>query len=69
MQLEVMDADGRHDVPFPPGVTGAVGEDHLVVAFACPQQAQVLGRARNRTVFNSATAFQLIKTTNSQLHH
>lgn len=44
VQLEVMDADGRDDVTFPPGVTGAVGEDHLVVAFARPQQTQVLTR-------------------------
>lgn len=42
VQLEVMDADGRHDVAFPPGVAGAVGEGHLVVAVARPQQTQVL---------------------------
>lgn len=42
MQLEVIDADGRDDVSFPPGVTGAVGERHLVVALARPQQTQVL---------------------------
>lgn len=48
VQLEVVDADGRYDVTFPPGVTGAVGEDHLVVAFARAQQAQVLGKARHK---------------------
>lgn len=42
VQLEVMDADGRDDVAFPPGVTGAVRERHLVVALARPQQTQVL---------------------------
>ena len=42
VQLEVMDADGCDDVSLPPGVTGAVGERHLVVAFTCPQQTQVL---------------------------
>lgn len=42
VQLEVVNAHGRDDVPFPPGVTGAVGEDHLVVAFTRPQQTQVL---------------------------
>lgn len=47
-----MDADGRDDVSFPPGVAGAVRERHLVVALACPQQTQVLSdiytRRRNR---------------------
>lgn len=42
VQLEVIDADGRDDVSFPPGVAGAVGERHLVVALARPQQTQVL---------------------------
>lgn len=42
VQLEVVNPHGRDDVPFPPGVTGAVGEDHLVVAFTRPQQTQVL---------------------------
>lgn len=42
-QLEVMDADGRDDVSFPPRVAGAVRERHLIVALACPQQTQVLG--------------------------
>lgn len=42
VQLEVMDADRCDDMSFPSGVTGAVGEGHLVVALACPQQTQVL---------------------------
>lgn len=42
MQLEVMDADSCDDMSFPPGVTGAVGERHLIVALTCPQQTQVL---------------------------
>lgn len=46
-QLEVMDADGRDDVSFPPGVAGAVRERHLVVALAGPQQTQVLGGTQN----------------------
>lgn len=42
MQLEVVDADGRDDMALPSGVTGAVREHDLVVAFTRPQQAQVL---------------------------
>lgn len=42
MQLEVMDADSCDDMSFPPGVTGAVGERHLIVALTCTQQTQVL---------------------------
>lgn len=42
MQLEVMDADSCDDMALPPGVTGAVWEDHLIIALTCPQQAQVL---------------------------
>lgn len=44
VQLEVMDADGCDDVTLPAGVAGAVRKDHLVVALACPQQAEVLRR-------------------------
>lgn len=42
MELEVMDADSCDDMSFPPGVTGAVGERHLVVALTRPQQTEVL---------------------------
>lgn len=57
MQLEVMDADGGYHVTFPPGVTGAVGEDHLVVAVTRPQQTQVLGKAQaNKHIKNSSRA-------------
>lgn len=42
VQLEVMDADSCDDVSLPPGITGAVGERHLIVALTCPQQTQVL---------------------------
>lgn len=45
-----MNADGRDDVPFPPGVAGAVGEVHLVVAFTCSQQTQVLTTERRENV-------------------
>lgn len=48
VQLEVVDAESREDVAFPPGVAGAVGEDHLVVAFTGPQQTQVL-RGKGQT--------------------
>lgn len=42
VQLEVVDADGRDDVSFTPGVTGTVRENDLVVALAASQQTQVL---------------------------
>lgn len=42
MQLEVMDADSCDDMSLPPGVTGAVGERHLIVALTRPQQTEVL---------------------------
>lgn len=37
VQLEVVNADGGDDVAFTPGITGAVGEDDLVVALTPPQ--------------------------------
>lgn len=55
-----MDADSRDDVTFPPGVAGAVGEDHLVVAFARAQQTQVLGEKR-QTFLSAPTGLQLFK--------
>lgn len=36
MQLEVMDADSRDDVPLSPGVAGAVRKHHLIVTLTCP---------------------------------
>lgn len=42
VKLEVIDADSCNDMAFPSGVTGAVGEHHLIVALTCSQQTQVL---------------------------
>lgn len=68
VQLEVMNADGRDDVPFPPGVTGAVRERHLVVALARPQQTQVLteGWSRKQGYGNRAARYD--KMMNISVH-
>lgn len=42
VQLEVVNANRGDDVAFAPRVAGTVGEYDLVVAFAAPQQTQVL---------------------------
>ena len=47
VQLEVVDADGGDHVAFASGVTRAVREDNLIVAFTCAQHTQVL-RERDR---------------------
>lgn len=41
MQFKVRDADGCDNVPLPPGVTGAVGEDDFIVALTSPQHVEI----------------------------
>lgn len=69
-----MDADGGDDMALPPGVAGAVGEDHLIIALACPQQAQVLtnitanSRQYYSKQFNQLNSMWLKKKNNQRLN-
>lgn len=44
MKFEVRDADGRDNMPLPPGVTGTVWEDDLIVALTSPQHVEILNK-------------------------
>lgn len=66
VQLEVVNANCGDDVAFTPRVAGTVGEYDLVVAFAAPQQTQVLKDKEPECVTVQHTTYSTFKGAESK---